>query len=315
MDPTTFPGSSNGISGSAASPARIHPAHLLGLYIVLVFVGGAILAPWLYWFVSGCVPDLAQKPFHRYVNRSILAMALLGLWPFLRLLGARSLHDLGLVPWTGQWKRLAVGFAVGFASMACLAALALGFGARGWNPQVSALNILEIVSAAAGVAMIEEILFRGALFGALRRVWNWPSALALTSVTYAMVHFLERAHLTGEVRWNSGLVLLPQMLAGLGNMDTLIPGLINLVLVGAILALAFQRTRTLWFSIGLHAGWVFWLKGWNSLSIATTGNTRLWGTGKLYDGWMTLPVLLAVLAIVWFLLPNHAGSHPESERS
>ena len=38
------------------------------------------------------------------------------------------------------------------------------------------------------------------------------------------------------------------------------PGLLGLFLIGAVLCYAFERTGTLYVSIGLHAGWIFSLK-------------------------------------------------------
>src|SRR5438034_477178 len=44
------------------------------------------------------------------------------------------------------------------------------------------------------------------------------------------------------------------------DLETLFPGLLGLFLIGAVLCYAFERTGTLYLSIGLHAGWIFSLK-------------------------------------------------------
>ena len=41
---------------------------------------------------------------------------------------------------------------------------------------------------------------------------------------------------------------------------SLLPGLIGLLLVGAVLSFAVERAGNLYLAIGLHAGWVFSLK-------------------------------------------------------
>lgn len=86
----------------------MRPAHALVIYIAAVFLGGALLAPWLYWLAQAgtdSFPKLANTPFHRFVNRSLLLLALAGLWPLLRHLGARSAGDLGLIKPTGQGRK------------------------------------------------------------------------------------------------------------------------------------------------------------------------------------------------------------------
>src|SRR6185295_13366099 len=65
----------------------------LGLYLLAVFIGGALLAPGLYFLAQSFAEPfshLANSPFHRFVNRSLLGVALLGLWPLLRALGINS---------------------------------------------------------------------------------------------------------------------------------------------------------------------------------------------------------------------------------
>ena len=70
----------------------MRPLRALVIYIAVVFVGGALLAPWPYWLVqtgAQTSPKPANAPFHRYVNRSWLIPALAGLWPLLTLVVPR----------------------------------------------------------------------------------------------------------------------------------------------------------------------------------------------------------------------------------
>jgi hypothetical protein len=280
------------------------------IFLVVVFVGGALIAPWLYWLVQAIAPDshLAHNPFHRFVNRSLLVLALLGIWPLLRSLGARSWRDVGLIPPRGQGQRLTAGFALGFGSLACVAIIVLVEHGREFNSNFTTAQLIgKIIGAAAtaiGVAVLEELLFRGAIFGALRKAWNWPLALLVSSMIYAIVHFMQSADLTGPITWTSGLQLLPQMLRGFGNLQVVIPGFFNLTLAGVLLGLAYQRTGNLYFSIGLHAGWIFWLKSYGFLTRPLTStNQWLWGTEKLIDGWLAL-VILAIALFVLLRLPQ-----------
>lgn len=293
----------------------MRPLRSLLIYAVVVFAGGALLAPWLYWMVNSIAPDsgLAHSPFHRYVNRSLLVLAVGGLWPLLRSLGATSFKDFGLVSPRGQWPRFAQGLALGFVSLALLAAMVLAFGGRKFDPNLNATRLMAgLASAAAAaifVATLEEILFRGGIFGALKKCQPWSLAVLISSMIYAIVHFMQSADPTGPIDWLTGLWLLPKMLQGFGNLNVVIPGFFNLTLVGILLGTAYQRSGNLLFSIGLHAGWIFWLKFYGLLTVsAPNAAVWLWGTQKLVDGWLAL----AILGIAWFVLLRLLAPKPSS---
>jgi uncharacterized protein len=296
----------------------------LGIYILTIFIGGALLAPVLYGLVQSFAesfPQLADNPFHRFLNRSFLALALLGLWPLFRSLGAQNWRDVGLVNPKRKWYNFGAGFAVGFASLALVALIALGVGARLPISSVPHLGqkLFGAALTALTVGIIEEILFRGGIFGALRRNLNWVAALLLSSSVYAIVHFLGNPQWDGQVTWSSGLELLPHMLAGFIDWQQLVPGFFNLTLAGVILGLAYHRTGNLYFSIGLHAGWIFWLKSYGSLTREAPGaNTWIWGGSKMTDGWLALCILggtlLCVTRICKHLESNPQRINPSTER-
>lgn len=279
----------------------------LVIYIVAVFIGGALLAPPLYWLgqhLTRIAPKLATEPFHRYVDRSILGIALLGLWPLVKSLGFASVTEIGLVSPRGQCKRLAGGFLFGLFSLAIIAGTAFAFHARVLNSKLSGADIAhKLFSAAATaiiVAILEEILFRGALFGSLRKVFHWFFALVISSLFYALMHYFKSADITGPVTWLSGLQLLPLMFQNLADFQAMVPGFFNLTLAGILLAWAYQRTGNLYFSIGLHGGWIFWIKAYAAVSgSAPQANLWLWGKGSMaiVNGWIALPVLLLSLMV------------------
>src|ERR1700722_6307806 len=287
----------------------MRPLLTLVIYLVVVFVGGALLAPWLYWSAQHAAqsfPKIAGAPFHRFVDRSILILALAGLWPLLRSLGAKSARDLGIVPPYDNLKKLFGGLLLGFLSLAVVAGIAICCGARAPVQNPGAHKIIGIIFSAIGTAMVvatlEEILFRGGIFGGLRRMIYWPIALAISSGIYAITHFLQRAEFTGAITWNSGLILLPRMLAGFIDFHAFIPAFLGLTLAGILLGLAYQRTGNLYFSIGLHAGWVFMLKIYGALT-ADAPDAAIWffGSGKMIDGWLAFFVLAAILFFFNFL--------------
>ena len=297
-----------GLGGFYPEPMR--PLRFLLLYLAVIFLGAALLAPWLYWLAhaaAGHSPRFARlsaQPFHRYVNRSLLGLAVLGLWPFLRSIGADSWAAVGLVKPAGQGRRLMKGFAIGFASLAVVALLAVAAGARMWRTDYTAAALSTKVAGAClsalVVALLEELLFRGALFGALRKAHRWTTALVLSSAVYALVHFFQKPVSPTQITWSSGLELLPLMLRGFSDFQMLVPGFFTLLLAGMILGLAYQRTGNLYMSIGLHAGWIFWLKFYGTVTVASLqASQSFWGTEKLIDGWLASVILVLVLLAVW----------------
>jgi membrane protease YdiL (CAAX protease family) len=287
----------------------MRPLRALAIYIAAVFIGGALFAPWLYRLAqlfAHSFPQAANAPFHRYMDRSFLIFALAGLWPVLHSLGAASWRDIGLVPPYGQWNRLAGGLLLGFLSLAAVAGTAVGCGASAFAPATTPHKIVAVICDAVATAVVvgtlEEILFRGGIFGGLRRVLYWPFALLISSVIYALVHFLKSAEPGTPVAWNTGLFLLPRMLAGFTDVHAILPGFFSLTLAGALLGLAYQRTGNIYFSIGLHSGWIFCLKIYNGLTVhASQTNIGFWGSGKMTDGWLAFFALAITLVVFKFL--------------
>jgi len=290
----------------------MRPVRALLIYLAAIFVGGALLAPWLWQLAQlggPLFPHLAHSAFHRYVDRSFQVIALAGLWPLMRALGAHSRREIGLVSPFGQFHLLRGGFLLGFGSLACAALVSLAGHGRVLLPHLAAGKILGTLLGAAAsavvVAVLEEILFRGGIFGGLRRVVPWKTALLASSAIYALVHFLQGPQLTGPIHWNSGFIAMGPMLAGFLDVYQLVPGFFSLTLAGVLLALAYQRTGNLYYSMGVHAGWVFCLKTFGSLT-APAASPPAWssglssvnwfyGSGKLIDGWLTFIVMAAFL--------------------
>jgi membrane protease YdiL (CAAX protease family) len=81
-------------------------------------------------------------------------------------------------------------------------------------------------------AAAEETLFRGYLLQTLMRSWPIGLALLISSVIFGLVHM---------------------------ENPNVVPGFTfaNTFLAGAWLAVAYWRTRSLWFPLGLHTGWNF----------------------------------------------------------
>jgi membrane protease YdiL (CAAX protease family) len=285
------------------------PVVALALYLAAVFVLGPLLAPWAWKAVQALAPGrpilatLAHQSFARYVNRCLLLCALVGLPFFVRGAGIRGWTDVGFHPRHVSWRRFLAGFGLGFFSLATVCMVALAVGGRVLDTEHSAARmagaVLGALATALIVAVMEELLFRGAMMGGLRRAMPWQGALVVSSAVYAIVHFLGKPARPDVVGWDTGLRVLPGMLRGFGDVQTLVPAFFSLTLAGVVLALAFQWTGDLYASMGIHAGWIFWLKSYGALtSAAPAADVRIWGTQKLVDGWFAFAMLVVVLAML-----------------
>jgi uncharacterized protein len=125
-------------------------------------------------------------------------------------------------------------------------------------------HLINATWAAVVVAILEELVFRGALFGLLRQAMPWPAALIREQRgLFRRPLHQNRPKSPLPVQWYSGLALLWRNAVVI--LLRLIPAFFTLFVAGSILALSYQRTGALYFSIGLHAGWIFWLKSYRFL--------------------------------------------------
>ncbi len=303
--------------GVLRKTTEVNPVAVVLLYLLGVFLGAALIAPRLHATAqflaerSDFFKPLASQPFHRYVGRALLLLAVVGLPTFIKTLRFKSAGELGWRFRAREWPEAIQGLVWGGVAVAMVTALAVSAGARNWSAHPSgrewAHSLLTTVPLALFVACLEELLFRGALFGALRRRYRfWPAAL-VSSAFYGIVHFLAQPTEPRMVEWYSGLTTLAQMLQGFSDWRALFPGFLNLTLIGVILALGFERTGSLLFPIVFHAALIIGVK---SVGVAThtveSANAWLWGGSKLVDGWACALILIAVFLAFKELLPRKA---------
>lgn len=299
----------------------MRPGWAIASYFGLVAVGAAVISPLIYSAVQSAAPhwpylkSWANYPFSRYLQRCLLGLALVGIWPFLRATGRNSWPLLGFRRPKLFFRQLGAGFAAGFASLALVLAFGLLFHARqldmDHSPRALAGHFAAFTLTALIVSLIEEIFFRGAVFGSLRQSLSWPAAAWISSLFYAAVHFFAQTGNSAPVRWSSGFAVLAGMVRSGFVFDRMIPGFLTLTCAGLILALAYQRLGSLAFPIGLHAGWIFWLKFYGYLTEkAPNGGAQFWGTGKLIDGWFAFVILALMLAGAWALANWQTRSPP-----
>jgi membrane protease YdiL (CAAX protease family) len=291
----------------------------IGLYAIAVVLLGALCAPWIFWTSQWlaqhvtAVNWLAEYPFRRFFNRSVMIVALAGLWPLLRILGIHSWKEVGYVRASAWWKHALIGYALGLGSLVIAAGISIALGAQSLGHDRSAGEVARAVLRYAGVgvlvALIEETFFRGALQGAFQRRMNVVAAIMLASAIYSALHFVKpnKANIPpNEVTWKSGFICLAgSSTQSFSERDVLVSS-VTLFLAGCILGLAYAKTQALYLSIGLHAGWVL-----------ANEFSRWLGTGRVVEQVMAWPVLALLLVVVGWLCTTkleHLGA-PEPSLS
>lgn len=295
----------------------MRPLRNLIIYFFAVFIGSAVLAPLIYELVNFTstriefFQPLANKGFHRYLTRCMMAIGIIGLIPLFRSFNVKNLAGIGLPSIRENWKKPVYGFLFGFFTLLIPVAIALGSGSVGVNlsrPEREILrHIINAAFSATVVAILEEILFRGGILGALKKVYGWNKAILISSAVYSIVHFFQKLDNFPDVHWYSGFVALGMMLRGFVDFNSLIPGFLNLFIAGALLGLFYKITGNIYFSIGVHCGWIFWLKSYKFFAIFDRQYSRqLFGSDKLIDGWMTFIVLFLVIIAVLKIKKMHS---------
>lgn len=244
----------------------------------------------------------SHDDFHRYFNRCLMFLALAGLFLLWRVTKINSWHELGWTNFPKARLHIFQGLLVGLASLIAVAVLGLLFDARDFRPAHS-LNEwnrhgVNTLSAAIAVGILEETLFRGMLFGLLRRDMHWRWAAVFSALLFSAVHFIDQRPAISEITWTTGFTAFPQFIHDFAHDPHWPAYAVNLFLAGLILAGTLQRTGSLFIAIGIHAGWIIALKT-NSFITMPINKHVLWGDNKTSDGWIATP-LLAIMA--WAIL-------------
>lgn len=229
------------------------------------------------------------------------------------MLRAASGSPAGDVRTRGSWPAAALQITVGcllaFGMLCGLGAILDAAGA--FVPKASPVTLGKLLSKillpAAAASLLEEWLFRGVLLGLWLRSVRPATACLGTALLFAFLHFLEPAEGTfikDPAQALAGFDLLGKILLHFTDPLFFVTDFATLLAGGLILAWARVRTGALWFSIGLHAGWIMIFKGFNLLYQISPGHPlHPWGVGdNLRSGilpLLTLGLTMVICHFVW----------------
>lgn len=201
---------------------------------------------------------------------TFLAAALVAAFICTRWLEGLPWRAIGLSLHEGWLRDLVVGSAVGVASLAlatCIATVGGGLSfttfARGESLQVGRALILSAFLFVVA-ALAEEAFARGYLLQTMARAGLAGLGVLITSLAFAGLHFTNP------------------------NFSMDLPFL-NLVIAGVWFAVAYLRTRSLWFPLGIHWAWNWALGSFFGLPVSGKSlveHSLLHGT-DLGPAWLT----------------------------
>ncbi|MEZ5404789.1 MAG: CPBP family intramembrane glutamic endopeptidase [Verrucomicrobiia bacterium] len=269
----------------------------LGLAPVLAIV----LSPWVYQGVQGINaiwegPQwLEEVSFRRVFNRILLILVLFILIPLLIKKGYRRGADFGFQGKDGKQK-LGFGFLLGLGCVGLLLGWQMVFGIREWDFDLKWGQVFSFFFSAIIVAFLEEPLFRGVFLRELRLRLSVRWAIGVSAFVFASLHFLSTEGFSEgyRVSWYSGWDYVLSVPGHFFSDSRNGLRWMILFMIGLILAMGVVLFRSIWWGLGLHAGWVLSIKSAPDLVNYIKGPWKGWLPKNLLDGVDCL-VLLVIL--------------------
>jgi membrane protease YdiL (CAAX protease family) len=311
------------------------------IWILAALLIAAVAAPWVYqagknlgqvaatqelspfweWLGKACGRSKLERYFSRCFSGSVLLLL-----PFLFWRIRRIRAGAGVVPvkrtrvsWKSALTQIALGCLIAGGILWATGMILEGLGAYKPEPNATTIGSLmkRILIPAIAAPLLEEWLFRGVLLGLWLKFTKPLSACIGVSFFFAFVHFLAPpagSPILNPAAPTAGFELLGKILLHFANPTFFVTDFATLFMVGMILAWARLRTGALWFSIGLHAGWIAAFKGFSILHRAVPDHAlRPWGVGDSLRAGLIPMCALAVTALICFFVlkfftpSNHAS--------
>ena len=278
------------------------------LFLFIALAVAAVLSPWVAALWNSIVDS--RPEFAQIFGALFIATATALILSTRSLLRLQFLREAGLGPLGRGWPDLLRGFAVAVASMAALGILMsiAGIFTPGFFHTFhdSLRWSVKALLTALMVGFLEELFFRGMLFRGLLEDSQRTTAFAAANLFYAAVHFPKppAKFAVSGLDPLAGMRFLGESLQPFLNPAEILPGLIGLFVISLVLSYAFFRTRALYLSIGLHAGWVFALRTMRVYGEFERGDLG-WAFGstdpKIVSGVVTWIGILAVGVAIHFM--------------
>ncbi len=301
-------------------------AGAVALWALSALLLGAWTAPWVYqtgkdlashaassdliapleWLGAAC----QRAKFSRFFSRSLVASAVAFMPPLLwRIQVIRQCKGEAALPclrplWKFGLVQFALGCVIAGGVLYGISASLQYFGAYLPIEHPPALGrfIKKVLIPALSISILEEWLFRGVLFGLWLKFTKPLTACIGTSLIFAAVHFLQPSGgviISDPASSLAGFELLAKILLRFTNPQIFLADFFTIFTIGLMLALARFRTGALWFSIGLHAGWIVAFKGFGLFHRAVENNPlESWSIGDSVRSGVFPVLTLGITAVL-----------------
>lgn len=282
------------------------------LVLIVGIVAAIIIAPVAAVAVA---TERWRFPFPRIFDRTVMATLLIAMLFAARDLDLIALLKRGFVHPAGSSVIPAIrGFVVAICAIVILFALALAVGGGAVGDRGAAIGLIpKYFLAAIVIAFIEEAFFRAFVLGGMAGDYGDRIALVASAAIYALAHLVRspaRFYVT-SYEPAAGLITLAHSIDQFTVPALAIPTLIGLFLLGLVLGEAYLLTGSVYFSIGLHGGFVMGAKLWPKI-IANRATIPWWigGTGAipLIGGAAAWAIAILFFAFLPVILRSRAES-------
>jgi len=242
----------------------MRPIFVFIFFIIIAFLCGALLALPLKLLLDP-VFDLA---FRKYLTYATLISGLIISGIYLQIYNLLSFKSFGYANGPGKFiKGMFNGLVYGMIIMLLIESslLLLGIHEFDTTRSISFNTITFVLSKALLVglliALIEESIFRGALFTGLYKQTGAIIAVFFSSLIYAAVHFVRYRDLPADVdiNWLTGLTMLPEAFRRFSEWS-IVDYFLTLFIFGVLLSLLRLKHKGIAACIGVHAGIVMLIK-------------------------------------------------------
>lgn len=253
------------------------------LFIIIVSLTISFCLYWVQMFAYSKNPEVNLKPFtySKILSRTATVILFISLIWFRKKIDKKNIRSLGLENFLEKKEYLWKGFLAGILSLTLVVAVKVFWGVSTWSPKTLGFSELLLSVYFLGVVVcigfVEELFFRGYLLQSWIMELGEKKAALYTSLFFSTTHFIRPI--------SDPMVLIPEF--------------IGLFLVGYSLSLAWIYTRSLYLSIGIHAGWVYVVK-MQSFFVDPIPHDMHWvfGGDRLVTG---ITSWLCMFVFLWFL--------------
>lgn len=304
------------------------------VWVISTLVLAAVVTPWLYdagkalassaraeqlpGILEWIGASSGRAKLGRFFSRSLMASALI-LLPLLfwrlRVMASGGAMPLAKLPARSVAAQILTGFVIAGGLLWGMGWVIQHFGAYIPDPTPPSLGkVLKKTLLPAIIApLLEEWLFRGLLLGLWLKYAKPFAACLGTSLVFGFIHFLEppsgMAIADPGSPW-AGFELLGKIIFHFADPRFFVTDFATLFGIGMILAWARLRTGALWFSIGLHGGWILAFKAYNLVyQEVESSPLHPWGVGdSLRSGLIPLATMVLTAVICHFVMPKRPAS-------